>query len=227
MSSSVARAQSSSVARAQSSSVARAQSTSLARAQSPSSDCLDSEGEGIVHCKSPKTFAITGTPTPTWKDDAMAFLATLVHEHEDVRPVECQEIAPHIRDSIRPDGNCLYRAISKQVTGSQHNHMALRLAMIQFMLHNEHAVAVARLMNVKFRGDVLDDHERKRRTVAALHFVSLPLCFNWRYSPSVEVVRVNVVGYIFCQYFQNPPVCPCMVTKYSCITTVLVTTIIG
>ena len=103
----------------------------------------------------------------------MAFLATLtdvtlVHEHEDVRPVECQEIAPNIRDSIRPDGNCLYRAISKQVTGSQDNHMALRLAMIQFMLHDEHAVAVARLMNVKFRGDVLDDHERKRRAVAAL-----------------------------------------------------------
>ena len=123
--------------------------------------------------------------------------------------------------------------------------MALRLAMIQFMLHDEHAVAVARLMNVKFRGDVLDDHERKRRAVAALQgyirkhgvdrpstwglrkkFVSLPLCFNWRYSPSVEVVRVNVVEYIFCQYFQNPPVCPCMVTKYSCITTVLVTTMI-
>ena len=126
-----------------------------------------------MHCESPKTFAITGTPTPTWRDDAMAFLATLtdvtlVHEHEDVRPVECQEIAPHIRDSIRPDGNCLYRAISKQVTGSQDNHMALRLAMIQFMLHDEHAVAVARLMNVKFRGDVLDDHERKRRAVAAL-----------------------------------------------------------
>ena len=164
---------STSVARAQSTSVAIAQSTSVARAQSPSSDCLDSEGEGIVHCESPKTFAITGTPTPSWREDAVAFLGTLtdaplVKECEDVRPIECLEIAPHIRDSIRPDGNCMYRAISKQVTGSQENHMALRLAMIQFMLHEDHAVAVARLMNVKFGGSVRDDHERKRRAVAAL-----------------------------------------------------------
>ena len=119
-----------------------------------------------MHCESPQTFAITGTPTPNWRVDAMAFLATLadvplVHEHEDVRPIVCLEVAPHIRDSIRPDGNCLYRVISKQVTGSQDNHMALRLAMIQFMLQEEHAAAVARVMNVKFRGDVLDDHEKK------------------------------------------------------------------
>ena len=45
----------------------------------------------------------------------------------------CREIAPRIRDSIRPDGNCLYRAISKQVTGSQENHVALRLAVTQLM----------------------------------------------------------------------------------------------
>ncbi len=113
-------------------------STSVPRAQSPSSDCLDSEGEGIVHCESPKAFAITGTPPPNWRVDAVAFLGTLtdaplVKECEDVRPIVCREIAPHIRDSIRPDGNCLYRAISKQVTGSQENHVALRLAVIQLM----------------------------------------------------------------------------------------------
>ena len=32
--------------------------TSVPRAKSPSPDCLDSEGEGIVHCESPKTFAM-------------------------------------------------------------------------------------------------------------------------------------------------------------------------
>ena len=51
--------------------------TSVPRAKSPSPDCLDSEGEGIMHCESPKTFAITGTPTPIWNEDAMAFLGTL------------------------------------------------------------------------------------------------------------------------------------------------------
>ena len=35
------------------------------RAKSPSSDGLDSDGEGIVLCDSPIKFAITGTPTPS------------------------------------------------------------------------------------------------------------------------------------------------------------------
>ena len=125
-----------------------------------------------MHCESPKTFAITGTPTPIWKDDAMAFLGTLtdaplVQVLEGVSPIECLELSPHIRDRIRPDGNCLYRAIAKQVTGSQDNHMALRLAMIQFMQLEEHAIDLARIMAVKFGGGS-DDHERKRRAVAAL-----------------------------------------------------------
>ena len=146
---------------------------SVPRASSPSSDCLDSEGEGIVHCESPKTFAITGAPTSSWRDDAMAFLGTLtdapvVHVVEGVIPLKCEELSPHIRDSMVPDGNCMYRAISKQVTGSQDNHMALRLAMIQFMQHEEHAVALARKMAVKFGGGGRDDHEKNCLAVAAL-----------------------------------------------------------
>ena len=41
--------------------------------------------------------------------------------------------------------------------------MALRLAMIQFLQHEEHAVDLARIMPVKFGGDVL-----RRHAVAAL-----------------------------------------------------------
>ena len=93
-------------------------STSVPRAQSPSSDCLDSEGEDIVHCESPKTFAITGTPPPNWRADAVVFRGTLtdaplVKECENVRPVVCREIARGGRSRSRENirlATCTYKA---------------------------------------------------------------------------------------------------------------------
>ena len=44
------------------------------------------------------------------------------------------------------DGACLFRAISKAVTGTQSNHRAVRLALINFMLHQENAIRFARYL---------------------------------------------------------------------------------
>ena len=38
------------------------------------SDGLDSEGEGITDCEGPIQYVISGTPTSSWKDDAITFL---------------------------------------------------------------------------------------------------------------------------------------------------------
>ena len=139
--------------------------------RSRSSVGLDSEGEGIVKYKGPEDYEITsaGTPTPRWRGDAITFLGSLtnvplVQELERLRPIQCLEIAPHIRDAIVGDGNCI-RAISKAVTGSQDNHLALRLAMVQFMLHDKHVLFLARHLDVKVHSSGPDVHERTKCAV--------------------------------------------------------------
>ena len=49
-----------------------------------------------------------------------------------VRRVRCGEIAPHILG----DGNCLFRAISKEITGTEENHIAVRLAALGYLREN-------------------------------------------------------------------------------------------
>ena len=49
----------------------------------------------------------------------------------------CAEIAPHIRDCVLGDGHCLFRTLSKDITGTESNHRAVRLALVNFMVHKE------------------------------------------------------------------------------------------
>ena len=46
------------------------------------------------------------------------------------------EISPYICHKIKGDGNCFYRAISKAVTGTEKNHMLVRLTICTFMTNN-------------------------------------------------------------------------------------------
>ena len=45
----------------------------------------------------------------------------------------CSEISPHIQDGVLGDGNCGFRAIAKQQTGTESNHPAIRAAIVQYM----------------------------------------------------------------------------------------------
>lgn len=58
---------------------------------------------------------------------------SLVTESEPVHVSTCPEIMPHTCDSILGDGNCLFRALSKELTGTQENHKAVRIAIVNFM----------------------------------------------------------------------------------------------
>ena len=53
-----------------------------------------------------------------------------------MRRVCCGEIAPHIRDSVLGDGNCLFRAISKEINGTEENYIAIRLAALGYLREN-------------------------------------------------------------------------------------------
>ena len=66
-------------------------------------------------------------PTPEWKTNAGTILQQwsglpLITEPESDVEIVRSEILPHVCDSIIADGNCLFRALSKEITGTQENH---------------------------------------------------------------------------------------------------------
>ena len=53
-----------------------------------------------------------------------------------MRRVHCGKIAPHICDSVLGDGNCLFRAISTEITGTEENHIDIRLTALGYLREN-------------------------------------------------------------------------------------------
>ena len=62
-----------------------------------------------------------------------------------VRHVCCDEIAPHTRDNILGDGNCLFRAILKELTGTEENHTAVRHAALAYLHPNPSLISYGAL----------------------------------------------------------------------------------
>ena len=94
-------------------------------------------------------------PSPEWKQHACEMVSqwsgvSVSSELEPVQAVECPEISPHVRDSIVGDGHCLFRSISKELTGTQTNHKAVRLAVSKFLTNSDNAQIFGRML---FEGD--------------------------------------------------------------------------
>ena len=90
-------------------------------------------------------------PSPEWMLNVCSVLAKLsdlplILDSEPINETTCSEISPHVRDTILPDGNCLLRALSKEVTGTQENHRAVRLSIIAFMLEPLNAIEFASVL---------------------------------------------------------------------------------
>ena len=58
--------------------------------------------------------------------------------NQNLKPIKCAEIVPH-GVSVVGDGHCLFRAISKEITGTQKNHRAVRLAVKNFLTDTHNA----------------------------------------------------------------------------------------
>ena len=56
-----------------------------------------------------------------------------------VKKIPCRDIEPHIDDSVQGNDNCLFRAFSKEVTGTESNHQAVRQTILNFMTHKDNA----------------------------------------------------------------------------------------
>ena len=104
------------------------------------------------------TYTVTGPlSTVEWKDLALNRLSSLagvsainkIRSPDPLKPVPCREIAPHIRDVVHGDGHCLFRALSKELTGTEDNHLLIRQAITSFMVMPENEVILARYCNVE------------------------------------------------------------------------------
>ena len=55
----------------------------------------------------------------------------------------------HIRDAVRGDGHCLFQALSKELTGTEDNHLLVHQAITSFMVVPENEEILARDCNVE------------------------------------------------------------------------------
>ena len=98
---------------------------------------------GSEHCNPPNPIN-RPLPDEVWQRQKICVLSHYsdmsvvdkVSSPQCVRPLQCNEISPHIRVRVQGDGNCLFRAISRHVTGTECNHYAIRKATINYLHQN-------------------------------------------------------------------------------------------
>lgn len=88
-------------------------------------------------------------PSREWMAAAVDYIhfwskSRIVKHHETDAILDDSSVFPHKIDWIDGDGHCLFRAISKSITGTQKNHQAVRKAVVNWMLCADHPPAVAK-----------------------------------------------------------------------------------
>ena len=129
-------------------------------AMSPPSSAPDDDDCMFVRADPPVLMTDVATPLPdnSWRETVLSVIAeysgeivdNCIHHPDPDILVGEPEIAPHLLDKSTPDGSCLFNALSKELTGTERNHYALRIALLQFMLEpvNEHYFRAHCLMPV-------------------------------------------------------------------------------
>ena len=105
----------------------------------------DGDDDLIVTGAHPPVLMTTiATPLPdnNWREMVLSVITeysgevvvNCIHNPTPDRLVAEPEIAPHMLDKSTPNGSCLFNALSKELTGTERNHYALRQAICNFML---------------------------------------------------------------------------------------------
>ena len=112
----------------------------------PVSSTVDGDDDDVIFAGAdplvPMVDIATPLPDNDWREMVLSVIAEYSGEVVDNRIhnptpdvlVEEPEIAPHMLDKSTPNGSCLFNALSKELTGTERNHYALRIAILQFML---------------------------------------------------------------------------------------------
>ena len=88
------------------------------------------------------TTVATPLPDNDWREMVLSVITeysgevvvNCIHNPTPDRLVAEPEVAPHMLDKSTPNGSCLFNALSKELTGTECNHYALRQAICNFML---------------------------------------------------------------------------------------------
>uniref|UniRef100_A0A1X7SMN6 OTU domain-containing protein n=1 Tax=Amphimedon queenslandica TaxID=400682 RepID=A0A1X7SMN6_AMPQE len=145
-------------------------------------------------------------PPPTnrdWVQKAVAIISKLsgiaVVQHVDaVKQLPCREIAPHIRDEIVGDGACFYRTISKAITGTEDNHFAVRMSLINFMLDPAKVLAFGRLVRAGIYYDT--DALKAVRSHINRHKLYLETSWSTEYEVFAAATMFQVKIMVFSEY---------------------------
>ena len=148
-------------------------------------------------------FVISPPPTDEWMSQAAAVIQTFsgcrrVSLRKDrICRVNCPEISPHIRCSIQGDGNCLFRALSRAITGTESNHFSLRLAICEYMIHKDNAVDFYNIYNNQATVDEAVSALKKYLADSKMRSIG-----SWGTERELEVAAVmfQVDIFVFCQY---------------------------
>ena len=98
---------------------------------------------GSEHCD-PPSGVNRPLPSEVWQREKISVLSEYSQMHlvdkvsspDRLCPLQCDAIAPHVRMRVLGDGNCLFRAISRHVTGTESNHYAVYKATVNYLRRN-------------------------------------------------------------------------------------------
>lgn len=160
-----------------------------------------------------KIFVASPPPSNEWRNLA-ANVISRCSRNEEIDPlfdfkvyvkedpisvIECPEVSPHIRCSVVGDGNCLFRALSKAITGTEVNHLALQLAICNYMIHKDNVVDFMFLLG----------HYGKTSLQQAVDVVEKYLAHNkmryngqWGTEKEIQITSVmfQVDIFVYCEY---------------------------
>ena len=153
---------------------------------------LDDVMYGGTEHQNPPNLINRALPGEVWQREQICVLSRYskmsvvdkVSTPDRVRPLQCDEIAPHIRARVQGDGNCLFRAISRHLTGTESNHYAVRRAAIQYLKQNpsliEYILAgVDAPIEPKRRKAFWNSHVREYLATPSHRHQQLPLSFQF------------------------------------------------
>ena len=141
------------------------ESSSACNNADTSNTCTDSNDDDLIylHTVPNENASVFGSAEPTdeWKGMAATFITKLSKKTvnlktQRINKLDSRDIFPCIRDKIVGDGNCLFRAISKAVTGTEANHPAIRAAICEFMSLDNNTESLRTLVRSRYQSDDSD-----------------------------------------------------------------------
>ena len=140
------------------------------------------------------------------------------HDHNE-KPLDIGlDQAPSIPGCIQSDGNCLFKAVAQEITGSQEDHAALRVLVTSYMAHNPTQLSCY-LKSSETMENYLQRTKMDRQKVWAteVEIMPLPICVAQRYLYIVLQALATNGWNVFQTYAMMTTVCTRVSLSMQCL----------